>query len=260
MNTSSELTAGLNAKPLRCASRRLAAGIAVLALCWPVLASADCVDTRKPTAAEMDFHSRAIATLVAALPPVPVGGQLQNKDSVPTLGQQCKGTTGDFSLEATRFYELNYRKSIVTVAINVTQLPTTTTDQFAAYGSASPNRSAALKVNNVVWRISGSDSPLRQALVDAIDRTRLQTLVGKPLPSVAESQALAAQAVPATVAGTAAAAPATPASNVPAVQTATQPVAPANPSAPAVPGQAAASEPVKDAVDAVNKLRGLFGR
>jgi len=62
----------------------------VLALVWPVLASADCVDTRKPTAAEMEFHSRAIATLVAALPPVPVGGALQNKDSVTALGQQCK--------------------------------------------------------------------------------------------------------------------------------------------------------------------------
>lgn len=260
MDTSPELTAGLNAKPLRFAPHRLAAGIAVLALGWPVLASADCVDTRKPTASETEFHSRAIATLVAALPPVPVGGKLQNKDSVPTLGQQCKGTIGDFSLEATRSYELNYRKAIVSVAINVTQLPATAAAPFGAYGSASPSRSAALKVNNVVWRVSGSDSPLRQALADAIDRTRLQELVGKPLPSVAESQALAAQAVPATVAGTAAAAPATPAPNAPITQTATQPVAPTNPSAPAVPGQAAAFEPVKDAVDTVNKLRGLFGR
>jgi hypothetical protein len=260
MNTSPELTAGLNAKPLRSAPHRLAAGIAVLALGWPVLASADCVDTRKPTAGEMEFHSRAIATLVAALPPVPVGGKLQNKDSVPTLGQQCKGTTGDFSLEATRSYELNYRKAIVSVAINVTQLPATATVPFGAYGSASPSRSAALKVNNVVWRVDGSDSPLRQALADAIDRTRLQALVGKPLPSVAESQALAAQAVPATVAGMPAAAPAAPAPNVPTTQTATQPVAPPNPSAPAAPGQAPASEPIKDAVDTVNKLRGLFSR
>ena len=260
MNTSPGVIMGINAKPLRSASRRLAAGIAVLALGWPVLASADCVDTRKPTAAETEFHSRAIATLVAALPPVPVGGKLQNKDSVTTLGQQCQGTTGDFSLEATRSYELNYRKAIVSVAINVTRLPATDTVPFAVYGSASPNRSAGLKVNNVVWRVSGSDSPLRQALTDAIDRTRLQALVGKPLPSVAESQALAAQAVPATVAGTPAAAPAAPAPNVRTTQTATQPVAPPNPSAPAAPGQAPASEPIKDAVDTVNKLRGLFGR
>ena len=261
MNTSPGIIMGLNAKPLCSAPCRLAAGIAVLALGWPVLASADCVDMRKPTAGEMEFHSRAIATLVAALPPVPVGGKLQNKDSVTTLGQQCNGTTGDFSLEATRSYELNYRKAIVSVAINVTRLPAADNVLLAAYGSASPNRSAGLKVNNVVWRVSGSDSPLRQALAAAIDRTRLQALVGKPLPSVAESQALAAQAVPATVAGTPAAAPAAPAPNVPTTQTATQPpVAPPNPSAPAAPGQPPASEPVKDAVDTVNKLRGLFGR
>ena len=73
-----------------------------------------------------------------------------------------------------------------------------------------------------------------------MDRARLQAMVGKPLPSVAESQAIAAQAVPATVGGAPAAAP--------------------NPTAPATPGQAPASEPAKDAVDTVNKLRGLFGR
>ena len=187
---------GLNATPQGSALRRLAAGIAVLALGWPLLASADCVDTRKPTAAEMEFHGRAMAALVAALPPVPAGGKLQNQDSVTTLGQQCKGSTGDFKLEAVRFYELNYRKSIVSVAMNVTALPATGNILSAAYGSASPNRSAGLKVNNVVWSVSGSDSPLRQALVDAIDRTRLQALVGKPLPSVAESRALAAQRGP----------------------------------------------------------------
>jgi hypothetical protein len=254
MNTAADLAMDVvNAKQLRCAPHRLAAGIAVLVLGWPVLALADCVDTRKPTAGEVDFHSRALAAIVAALPPVPAGGKLQNKDSVPTLGQQCQGTTGDFNLQASRFYELNYRKSIVSVAINVTQLPTATA-LSAAYGAASPKRSAGLKVNNVVWTVSGSDSPLRQTLVDSIDRTRLQAMVGKPLPSVAESQALAAQAVPASV-GSAAAAPAP---SSPAAQSATETGAP-NPSAPTSSGQAGASEPMKDAVDTVNKLRGLFG-
>lgn len=251
MNVSPGAVIGFNARPLRAASQRCVAGIATLVLGWPVPAAADCVDTRKATAGETEFHSRAMATLVAALPPVPVGGKLQNKDSVTTLGQQCVGTTGDFNLEATRFYELNYRKAIVSVAINMTRLPATDNVLSAAYGSASPKRSAGLKVNNVVWRISGSDSPLRQALADGMDRARLEALVGRPLPSVAESRALAAQAVPATVAG----APATPASNVPGTQTAAQP---SNPSAPS--GQAPASEPVKDVVDTVNKLRGLFGR
>ncbi len=253
MNTSLGGIMELNAEPLCSVSRRLAAGIVMLVLGWSVPASADCVDTRKPTAGEMEFHSRAMAALVAALPPVPVGGKLQNKDNVTTLGQQCMGTTGDFNLEASRFYELNYRKSIVSVAINMRQLPAADNVLSAAYGSASPKRSAGLKVNNVVWRISGSDSPLRQALADGMDRARLEALVGKPLPSVAESQALAAQAVPATVAG----APATPSPNAPTAQTAAQPT---NPSAPAATGQAPASEPIKDAVDTVNKLRGLFGR
>jgi hypothetical protein len=254
MNTFLDLSMGLKAWPLRSAPRRAIAGIAVLALAWPVLALADCVDTRKPTAAETDFHSRAMAAIIAALPPVPVGGKLQNKDSVPTLGQQCVGVTGDFNLEASRFYELNDRKSIVTVLINVARLPAP--DALAgAYGSASPKRSAGLTVNNVVWRVSGSDSPLRQALVDGIDRSRLEGMVGKPLPTVAASQAIAAQAVPATVAGPVAA-PA--ASTTSTTSTATQPAAPATPSAPAASGQV--SDPVKDAADTVNRLRGLFGR
>ena len=49
-----------------------AAGIAVLALTLPLPALADCVDTRKATAAEAEFHSRALAALIATLPPVPV--------------------------------------------------------------------------------------------------------------------------------------------------------------------------------------------
>jgi hypothetical protein len=69
--------------------------IALLTLAWPASVLADCVDTRPPTAAEKDFHSRAMAAIVAALPPVPVGGKLQNKDSMPTLGQQCAGTQLD---------------------------------------------------------------------------------------------------------------------------------------------------------------------
>ncbi len=225
--------------------------IAVLALGWAVPALADCVDTRKPTAAEAEFHSRALAALVAALPPVPVGGKLQRNDSLPTLGSnQCVGATGDFSVQASRYYELNHRLAIVEVEMNRRQLPAAGA-LVATYGSDSPKLSAGLKVNNVMVRVSGSDSPLRQALADGIDRARLEGLVGKPLPSVAESQAVAARAVPATVAATPSSA--APAASAPATQAATQPVAPASPSAPA-------SDPIRDATDTVNKLRGLFGR
>jgi hypothetical protein len=216
-------------KPGDCASRpyRLAACIAVLALGWPTLGLADCVDTRKASAAEIDFHKKAMATLLAALPPAPVGGSLQYKDNVTSLGQQC-GPTGDFTVQASRAYEHNYRKSIVSMAINVQRLPAAAGPLSAAYGTASPGRSAGLKVHNVVWTVSGSDSPLRQALVDAIDRARLEALVGKPLPSVAESEALAARAVPPTVGATGGTAAGSTATSAPApgMQTATQPVLP----------------------------------
>ena len=252
MNTSCKLAPGVDAQRLRRATDRLVLGIgALLALAWPVTGLADCVDTRKPTAAEADFHSRAMAALVAALPPVPVGGKLQNADSVTALGQQCQGATGDFNLQATRFYELNDRKSIVSVAMNATKLPAPTA-LSAAYGSASPRRSAGLRVNNVVWTVSGSDSPLRQALVDSIDRARLQAMVAQPLPSVADSRALAAQAVPATVAAGAAPAAAASTPGSPATPPGTEAAAPSAPTP--------AAEPIKDAVDTVNKLRNLFGR
>ena len=244
----------LSAKALR-STHRLASGIAVLALVSPLLAWADCVDTRRATAAETEFFNRGIGALVAALPPPPVGAKLQNKDSLPSLGQQCQGQTGDFSLEASRFYEHNSRLAIVSMKMNTTRLPSTATDLSGGYGTASPRRSEGLKVNNVVWDVSGSDSPLRKTLVEAIDRARLQALVGKPLPSVAESQAVAAQAVPATVA----AAPGTTPAPAAAQASGAQSVA-AQPAPPAASSQPAASDPTRDALDTVNRFRGLFGR
>ena len=235
------------------------AWVAALGLSWPLLAAADCVDTRKATAGETAFHSRAMAALVAALPPVPVGGKLQNKDSRSALGQQCAGSPGDFSLEATRFYELNFRKSIVSVAINVKRLPAVDNVLSAAYGTASPNRSAGLTVNNVVWSVSGSDSPLRKALADSIDRTHLQALVGKAPPSEAESAAYAAKAVPANVANApASASPAPVSTSQAAAPTQSDATQQSNANAPAAPELI--GEPLKKAAETVNLLRGLLGR
>lgn len=255
MNTSPHFAMGL--EPRRRTHPGMAACLFALTLACPLAALADCVDTRKATAAEIEFHKRAQAALLAALPPVPVGGKLQYKDNVNGLGQQC-GPTGDFTVQASRGYEHNNRLAIVSMAVNVPRLPDAGASPSAAYGAASPGRSTGLKVHNVTWTVSGSDSPLRKTLSEAIDRARLEALVGKPLPSVAESQALAAQAVPPTVSG-AAAAPAPATANAPAQQSVTQPMAASNP--PMSPsGQAAANEPIKDAAEAVNKLRGLFGR
>lgn len=247
--------------PYPVASKPIKRILIAMALSWPLLAAADCVDTRKPTAGETAFHSRAMAALVAALPPVPSGGKLQNKDNVTWLGQLCAGKPADFSLEASRYYEFNDRKSIVTVAMNVRRLPAADNVLSAAYGAASPNRSAALAVNNVVWSVSGSDSPLRQALADAIDRTRLQALVGKALPSEAESAAYAAKAVPANVGNGSVRASTSPQQATGQTTSPAQPVAaqPGNANSPAA-NEPAGGEPVTKATDAVNQLRGLFGR
>ena len=107
----------------------------------------------------------------------------------------------------------------------------------ATSGAASPGRSAGLKVTNVALAVTGPAGMPRQALFDAVDRSRLQALVGKPLPTVAESEALAAAAAarsPAAAVGSATGDPnaaaavapgaATPSSNRPA-----PPQAPASP-------------------------------
>lgn len=248
-----------------------AAVIAVFALSLPLAAIADCVDgTRQPTAAEADFHQLAVAALVAALPPVPVGVTASGDDfkRLPTVGVLCGGKdghkVGQFDVVAKRFYVLRdprlaEQRAEVRLTTNVAKLPASANVPFAAYGAASPRHSADFKVNNVVWAVMGPETRLRQALADAIDRAYVQSLVGKPLPTVAASEAFAARAVPVTVAGTAPA----PAAAVPASAGAPQPAAQsmeAKSPVPAAPAQPPASDPVKDAADTVNKLRGLFGR
>jgi hypothetical protein len=359
----------MNFKPLICSLRRIAAGLAFLVVCWPLVAAADCVDgVRNPTLAELEFHARAVAALVAALPPAPTGARLTGNsidfNRLPAIGVLCRGQKeGDFTLEASRFYvvelgsdeirrrrteraaladelyalvalppelkaqrdaleqkasagysatdaarkagdlagarareaeahgfsqqardlqkkheeavkpqadELRRRQqaldgegqnAAVRLAMNATRLPEAgLMVPSGSYGTASPARSAGLKVRNVVWSVGGLDTPLRQALAGAIDRERLQAMVGRPLPGAAESQAVAARAAPVSVAN-----------QPPPVSVATRP-----PPAPAAQGPAtvspagggAAPAPVvnspdggaKQALDGFNAVRGLFGR
>ena len=354
-----------NGRTLHLPHGRFAAAIATLALGWPLLAAADCVDgVRNPRPAEQEFHGRAIAALVAALPPAPLGAKLTGTQHdfkrLPAIGALCKEQKeGDFALEVSRSYVVAYsedefkrrraertaindqlyaltllppdqkaqrdaleqkasagytatdaarkagdqagakareteahglsqqardlqkkheeatkpqadalrkrlegidiegQKAAVRLAMNVTRLPgANPTIPLAAYGTASPGKSAGLKVYNVVWSVSGTDTPLRQALAAVIDGARLQALVGKPLPAESESEALAmkaAAAVPATLMTAPSPAP----GSAPAAAAPTPP-APTAATAPAAPEPA--TEPVKKAVDAVNVLRGLFGR
>ena len=141
-----------------------------------------------------------------------------------------------------------------------------------AYGAASPAKSAGLKVHNVGFSVGGSDGPLRQALAAAVDRTRLQALVGRPLPNEAQSEAYAAMATPVVVPGLPGAVSTTAAPTVeptsakaatPASAQTTAAERPGTAAAPAAtpkPAATPAAEPVKKAADAVNTLRGLFGR
>jgi len=351
-------------------------------------ARADCVDgVREPKPAEREFHSRAIAALVAALPPAPPGakltGNVHDFKRLPAIALLCRDQKeGDFAVDASRSYvielseaefvrrraereaiseqqyalsilppdqkaqrqtleekasagyaatdaarqvgneaaakareaeandfskqareiqrahdesvrpqmeelhkrqeaiDLEGQQATVRVAINVVRLPPATArNPVGAFGEASPAKSAGLKVYNVVWRVNGPDSPLRQAMAAAIDRAYLQSLVGKPLPSQAQSEAYAAKAVPALVPGVPAGAPSPePASTAPAAgavsartsSNATPTPTPSSPPPPSSPPKSAPTPPAADApsvadstkkaAEAVNKLRGLFGR
>jgi len=151
---------------------------------------------------------------------------------------------------------VNGQEAVVGVAINVVKLPAANaTNPVGAYGTASPGRSVGLKVHNVVWSVSGPDGTLRQALTASIDKVRLQGMVGKPLPAESESEAFAMKSVAAVLPAPAPSAnPAAPAPVQGAAATAESPAT--SPTA----DQSAATESVTQAVGAVNKLRGLFGR
>lgn len=363
----------MDIKPLLCPPRRLAVGITALALCWPLIAIADCT-TRKPKAAEIEFNSRAMAALVAALPPAPAGVQLSEGKpydfkAMPAVYEVlCDfSKEGDFSVSTRRNYlrkhteaerkywdtqyealqtqagalrklpsekvaqeqalrqqsnaqwqatrdaekagdkataqardaqyralrnqadaiqiaheagvkpqldELDRRRTginladqrvEIVIAMNLQRLPTASDKAVVgSQGAASPGKSAGLRVNNVAWSVDGTDGSLRQALAGAIDRARLQALVGKPLPAVTESEAFAARAVSVSLADLPAAPPGTAAPAGQAEVTAA--TAPASPAAPQSPSALPASpvnspaDPARKAVDAVNQLRGLFGR
>ena len=159
----------------------------------------------------------------------------------------------------------------IVVGMNLQRLPMANDRTVAgSHGAASPGKSVGLKVHNVAWSAVGADGPLRQSLAAAMDRTQLQALVGKPLPSESESEAVAAKATPSVVpdlpASTLTAATASTATTTTTTTTAAT-AAPATPAAPATspatpPAQAPAPavEPVKKAAEAVNLLRGLLGR
>lgn len=183
---------------------------------------------------------------------------VQHRDSVKPETTALDKQRTDIDLVAQRVQ--------VQTAMNLPRLPPAGSDESrGAYGVASPAKSAGLKVHNIVWAVEGTEGPLRQALAAAIDRARLQSLVGRPLPSEAESEALALQTAPVSVAAAAVGGANTPMSGADPTPATTAAATPAPPSgatttAPAAGNEAAAIEPLKKAANAVDKLRGLLGR
>ena len=161
--------------------------------------------------------------------------------------------------------DLERQQVDIVIGMNLQRLPIANDRTVAgSHGAASPGKSAGLKVHNVAWSAVGADGTLRQTLAAAMERARLQAWVGQPLPSEAESEAVAAKATPTLVPDMPASALAVTTSNTPtttpaatstATATATATAAPTTP-----PAQPAAAEPVKKAAEAVNLLRGLLGR
>lgn len=79
----------------------------------------------------------------------------------------------------------------VVLAINAKQLPAAA-ENVAALGAASPKGNAGLKVTNAVVVVDGPAGRPRQVLFEAIDKAALQSLLGKPLPPVSQSESQAA--------------------------------------------------------------------
>lgn len=250
--------------------------LAIALMCFSVAGvHADCVDTIGLSATERDFYLRADAALKSFLRPAPAGENIRTGDSgsSPDGIRVCKGEKkpGNFVVGVQRKYiwpdpAKRSADAVVTLTLqmNTEKFQWSSGANSDTYGSPSAARSAGLQVYNVAWQLSESYGTRAQldilfASISAVlDRERMQGLVGRPLPSVAASGGVAGKLPP-----TALIAPPPSAQAVATVSPTTNPPpgisspAAVSRNAPAVP---AAADPVRDAVDTVNKLRGLFGR
>ncbi|ODU98310.1 MAG: hypothetical protein ABT20_18225 [Rubrivivax sp. SCN 70-15] len=200
---------------------------------------ADCIDGgREPTPAEKAFTVRLTASLKAAMPAAPAPLHLEREPQVVVQGV-CKDTpVGSAAAMAIADYAAStYYADRVKVTLRA---------NFAYPGAndlvlgSLPKKPAPFEVHNLVVTVDGHKAPYVDALKRAIDRSRLQALLDRPLPDTPPPAAW-------SVSGPAAAAP------TPVPPAATVPErAPTAPD----PAQAVADK----AKDAVNRLRGLLGR
>ena len=256
--------------------------VVVLGLLLSAAVHADCVDTVRLNAQEREFYLRANAALKSLLRPPPAVERIRFDDSItdPSQIEVCKGDKkpGDFTVGVRRIYvwpdpKGNAADTAVTLqlAINVRSFDSRADNYTGNYGSPSPDRSAGLKVNNVEWKVTDSgyglpaqNETLRASIAAALERDRLQSLVGRPLPSVAESDAIARKAGPTPLVQAQRTPPVAPADTATGAATPSSAAAPAS-ALPAPPPVATASPPtpadtVKDVVNTLQNLRGLFGR
>ena len=237
-------------------------------------ARADCVDTVGLTPQEKDFYQRANAVLKSLLRPPPAADKLWSADSMsdPNNIEVCKSDKkpGNFTVVVSRKYvwpdpKGNMADAVVTLrlAINADKFDASDAKYSGAYGSPSPTRSAGLKVQNVVWALDGSSygiaaqiETLRASLAEGLERDRMEKLLGRPLPSVAESEALAKKAAPTKMLASEPAAPVAPAAAANTQVASPSPVV----AAPEAPAPASPADMVKSLGDSFQKLRGLLGQ
>ncbi len=211
---------------------------------------ADCDDgTRKRTAEEQSYAAKLGAALKAAMPAAPAPLALEREPQV-ILQTICKDTpVGHVGALAKATYAASaYYSDKVDLTIRVNYAYPGAKDEVLG---ALPTKPAPFKVHNLVISVNGHKPELTEAIRTALDRARLQALIDAPLPDTppAPSWTVAKPDKPAdkpTDKPTASANPVTPAAEASATQQARTP----HPK-PAV---------VDQAKDAVNKLRGLFGR
>jgi hypothetical protein len=227
--------------------------LSLLAAGTPSLA--DCVDgQRAATAEEQAFADKLKAALKSALPAAPAPLYLEYEPVAYAGTGLCKGTPiGQVKGMVTASYTAsgNYTDRV--------ELKLRT--NYAYYGDKDevigtlPKNPAAFKVHNLVIKVDGHKPEYVAAVKQALDREQLKALIEKPLPDT-----------PPPVAWTVGkpAAPKAPAAAEPspkdsaAARNAPPAAAGKSEPAPAAPDPARAV--TETAKDAVNKLRGLFGR
>lgn len=155
---------------------------------------------------------------------------------------------------------------VVQLRVNAARLDVAGDTRRAQWRTHGEPHAGGLVVRNVTVVVGGPEGAARQRLWDALDHTRIQALVGAPLPSVAESSARAA-AQPAAAIAAPVTAPSPSPSPAPVARTAPAPEPATAASAPAQtavrkdePRPADAPAVARDAVNTVNKLKGLLGR